>query len=449
MNAAPIVIEGLNHYYGEDELRQQILFDISAQINPGEIVLLTGPSGSGKTTLLTLVGALRTAQEGSLRVLGHELIGASERTLTEVRKRIGYIFQAHNLLGALTAAQNVQMALQIQPALTPAQYRQITAEVLEAVGLKDKMQSYPSALSGGEKQRVAIARALAGRPDIILADEPTASLDKHTGREIVELLRRLAREQSVTVILVTHDNRILDIADRILSLEDGRLSSLMNRVTTDTHHMLQLLLQDIQKGHFMEHVADMPPGKFMHLLEKVTQETQELLDIVSVIQGETFVGMIRQVIDAAAKKVADIMQAERAVLYFVDPDTSLLWSWGSDAEQQSYERCLPEESGILNRVLTSGDSIRLTNMAEDQRYLPEADGEAVDTLLAVPVKDSHGNPFAVVALLNKQEGGFTEQDEQQLERFTGSAGLILESWWRMGCDCRTGKVGQQAECCRI
>ena len=181
MKASPIVIEGLNHYFGEGELRRQILFDITAEIRPGEIVLLTGPSGSGKTTLLTLIGALRTAQEGSLHVLGHELLSAGEQTLTEVRKRIGYIFQAHNLLEALTAQQNVQMALQIQPDLASKQYPQIAAETLGAVGLKDKIHSYPSALSGGERQRVAIARALAGAPDIILADEPTASLDKRTG----------------------------------------------------------------------------------------------------------------------------------------------------------------------------------------------------------------------------------------------------------------------------
>ncbi len=449
MNAAPIIIEGLNHYYGEGELRRQILFDIDAQIRAGEIVLLTGPSGSGKTTLLTLIGALRTAQQGSLRILGHELMGAGERTLTEVRKRIGYIFQAHNLLGALTATQNVQMALQIQPALAPGQYRQIAAETLAAVGLKDKMHSHPSALSGGERQRVAIARALAGRPDIILADEPTASLDKRTGREIVELLRQLAREQSVTVILVTHDNRILDIADRILTLEDGRLSSLMNRVSTDTHHMLQLLLQDIQKGHFVEHVADMPPGQFIHLLERVTRETQALLSIVNVIQGQTFVGMIRQVVDAAAQKVVDIMKAERAVLFFVDPDNDELWAWNVDADQQSHEHRLPREGGILNQVVKTGSSIRLDRVAEDPRYLSAVDGEAIATLLATPVRDSSGNVFAVVVLLNKKDGCFNEQDEQQLDRFTKSAGLILESWWRMGCDCRSAGVGKQAECCRL
>jgi len=447
VNSAPIIIEGLNHYFGEGELRRQILFDITTEIRPGEIVLLTGPSGSGKTTLLTLIGALRTAQEGSLRVLDRELLSAKEQTLTEVRKRIGYIFQAHNLLAALTAQQNVQMALQIQPDLASKQYPQIAAEALGAVGLKDKVHSYPSALSGGERQRVAIARALAGAPDIILADEPTASLDKRTGREIVELLRQLAREQSVTVILVTHDNRILDVADRILTLEDGRLSSLMNRVSTDTHRMLQLLVKDIQKGHFVEHVADMQPAEFMRLLEQVTRETQEMLAIVNVIQGQTFAGMIRQVVDASANKLADIINAEKAVLYFVDSDASGLWAWAVDDQQQSYERHYSTDAGILNHVVKGGSTIRLEGVAENPRYYSAIDGEAVNTLLAVPVRDLSGSVFAVVALLNKKEGVFSKEDEQWMERFTKSAGLILESWWRMGCDCRTGMVGRQPECC--
>ena len=205
MSSAHIVIDSLNHHFGEGELRRQILFDINTEIHPGEIILLTGPSGSGKTTLLTLVGALRTTQSGSLRVLGRELMGADENTLTDVRKRIGYIFQSHNLLEALTAQQNVQMTLQLQPRLTQAQHIQLTEETLTSVGLDDKLNSHPSELSGGQRQRVAIARALVGQPDMILADEPTASLDRRTGREIVELLQQLARQKAVTVVLVTHD----------------------------------------------------------------------------------------------------------------------------------------------------------------------------------------------------------------------------------------------------
>lgn len=168
-----ITIENLNHSFGKGSLEKQILFDISEAVWPGEIVILTGPSGSGKTTLLTLIGALRAAQEGSLVVLGRELRDASEADLTEVRRGIGYIFQAHNLLEALTATQNVQVSL-LEDDVDAAVGRKRAIDMLEAVGLGDRADHYPSQLSGGQKQRVAIARALASAPKLILADEPTA-----------------------------------------------------------------------------------------------------------------------------------------------------------------------------------------------------------------------------------------------------------------------------------
>jgi putative ABC transport system ATP-binding protein len=215
-----IAIAHLNHYYGQGLLRKQVLFDINLQIDPGEIVIMTGPSGSGKTTLLTLMGSLRSPQEGSLKILGQELLHASPDQMTLARRNIGYIFQAHNLLNFLTAYQNVEMALELQAVTAEDADRRIQ-KVLTAVGLDHKMQDYPSNLSGGQKQRVAIARALVSQPQIILADEPTAALDKKSGRDVVEIMERLAKDQGCTILLVTHDNRILDLADRIIYMEDG------------------------------------------------------------------------------------------------------------------------------------------------------------------------------------------------------------------------------------
>ncbi|HIK35039.1 MULTISPECIES: DevA family ABC transporter ATP-binding protein [unclassified Thermosynechococcus] len=219
-----IQIQGLNHYFGQGQLRKQILFDLCARIEAGEIVIMTGPSGSGKTTLLTLIGALRSAQEGSLRVLGQELRNATKEQQIQIRRQTGYIFQGHNLLHALTARQNVQMALDLQPHLSRQEVRERVEAMLCAVGLGERLDYYPHELSGGQKQRVAIARALVGHPKIVLADEPTAALDKKSGRDVVEIMRTLAREQGCTILIVTHDNRILDVADRIIHMEDGRLS---------------------------------------------------------------------------------------------------------------------------------------------------------------------------------------------------------------------------------
>jgi len=224
MNNHPVInIKNLDHYFGKGELRKQVLFKIDLEIERGEIVLMTGPSGSGKTTLLTLVSGLRSPQTGSCQILGKELCGASSAELVQARRNNGYIFQAHNLHGSLTASQNVQMGLEVQGKYSKSQMHELATKILKEVGLADRVDYYPDSLSGGQKQRVAIARALVAHPAIILADEPTAALDSKSGRDVVNLMQKLAREQGSTILLVTHDNRILDIADRIIHLEDGKL----------------------------------------------------------------------------------------------------------------------------------------------------------------------------------------------------------------------------------
>jgi putative ABC transport system ATP-binding protein len=235
-----ISISHLNHFYGEGSLRKQVLFDVELEIRTGEIVIMTGPSGSGKTTLLSLIGCLRSAQTGSLKIFDQELCGASQLNLVEARRRMGYIFQAHNLLEFLTAQQNVMMPLELQD--IPFAEAQIRAdEILEQVGLGNRLNDYPENLSGGQKQRVAIARALVNRPRLVLADEPTAALDKKSGRDVVELMQQLAREQGCTILLVTHDNRILDIADRIVHMEDGYLTGNTEQLGPDLTRLSSLV----------------------------------------------------------------------------------------------------------------------------------------------------------------------------------------------------------------
>jgi putative ABC transport system ATP-binding protein len=218
-----VSIAGLSHWFGTGDARKQALYDIDVAIARGSLTALVGASGSGKTTLLTLVGCLRAVQQGSLVLLGHELAGASGEALVAHRRRLGFIFQAHNLHASLTARQNVRMGLELH-GLAAAMRDEAVDHVLDLVGLADRRDYLPDNLSGGQKQRVAVARALVGNPEIVLADEPTAALDRTSALNVVGLLKRLGAMRGTTTLLVTHDPRIVDLADRVLTLEDGHLA---------------------------------------------------------------------------------------------------------------------------------------------------------------------------------------------------------------------------------
>ena len=219
-----VQVRGLSHSFGVDPNRKQVLYDNDLELLPGEIAIMTGPSGSGKTTLLTLIGALRSVQTGSVRVLGRELASLTAPELVEVRRGIGFIFQAHNLFDSLSALENVRMAVELS-VRDRSECDQRSSEMLSRLGLETRIHYKPQALSGGQKQRIAVARALVNRPRLVLADEPTAALDKESGREVVNILKEIAQELSGTVLIVTHDPRIIDVADRIINLVDGRLIS--------------------------------------------------------------------------------------------------------------------------------------------------------------------------------------------------------------------------------
>ncbi len=219
-----VQVTGVNHHYGKGEARKQALFDNNLVVHRGEIVIMTGPSGSGKTTLLTLIGTLRGVQEGSIKLGDTELAKLSPMEQVRMRRNIGFIFQAHNLLDALNARQNVRMAIELTD-VPRAEYDRKADAMLDAVGLSHRVTYKPRNLSIGQRQRVAIARALVNQPQIILADEPTAALDKDSGANVVRLLRQLADERGTAVMIVTHDNRILNVADRIVNMIDGHVVS--------------------------------------------------------------------------------------------------------------------------------------------------------------------------------------------------------------------------------
>lgn len=219
----PIAVTGLSHWFGAGEARIQALFDINLKVKRGSLTVLMGPSGSGKTTVLTLMGCLRDVQSGSVNLLGHELNGAGRALNESLRRRLGFIFQAHNLHGSLTALQNVLMGVQVHGVSQRRAQQEAARHALTLVGLADRMDYLPANLSGGQKQRVAVARALVGNPDVIFADEPTAALDSESGMTVVKMLKKLGQTRGTTTVMVTHDNRILEMADRIVTLEDGRI----------------------------------------------------------------------------------------------------------------------------------------------------------------------------------------------------------------------------------
>ena len=230
-NAAAISVHDLTKPYGQGDIAVYAVRDVSLDVAPGEVVLIMGPSGSGKTTLLLMLGAMLRPTSGTIMLAGVNLATAPERQLPALRSRhLGFIFQDFNLLGALSAIENVEMACNLA-GISGNDARTRATELLGSVGLDDRLSFRPDQLSGGEKQRVAIARALANRPSVILADEPTANLDSRRGREIARLLRRLAQERMCSIVMVSHDERLREIADRTLWLEDGTFRQLDTMVT--------------------------------------------------------------------------------------------------------------------------------------------------------------------------------------------------------------------------
>lgn len=223
-------VENVTRRFGSGATEVVAVNGISLNVTPGEVVLIMGPSGSGKTTLLSMLGGLLKPSEGRIQIGADDLTRLGERSLPAVRlRRIGFIFQDFNLLSALSALDNVALVGQLA-GLSRNEAQGHAKELLEDLGLDHRLSFLPEKLSGGEKQRVAIARAIVNAPDIILADEPTANLDSHHGHETMRLLRRIAKEEERSVIIVSHDQRIRDIADRVLWLEDGQFKNMREMV---------------------------------------------------------------------------------------------------------------------------------------------------------------------------------------------------------------------------
>jgi len=221
---AAISVRDVTKVYVEGANKIQVLHGVDFEVEQGEVVLLMGPSGSGKTTLLSIMGCILRATSGSVQIAGKEVAKLSERELPKIRlQHIGFVFQGFSLFPTLTVGENIELALDLKQ-IRGERAKREARTLLEQVGLAAKYDSLPADLSGGQKQRVAIARALAGSPGVILADEPTAALDSHSGRNVMEMMRDLSRKHGRGVVVVTHDSRVLEFGDRIVHMEDGRIA---------------------------------------------------------------------------------------------------------------------------------------------------------------------------------------------------------------------------------
>jgi putative ABC transport system ATP-binding protein len=433
MPSNPLIsFRNVSHSFGEGPLRKEVLHELTADFFPGEIVILTGPSGSGKTTALTLAGGLRSVQTGSVRIFAEELQNASSETLVRVRRRIGFIFQAHNLLASLTAAQNVQMALALHGSFPPMAARERTVSILTAVGLAEHIDKYPAQLSIGQKQRVAIARALVGRPEIILADEPTASLDKKSGREVVQLLHDLARKQGCAILLVTHDNRILDIADRMMTLEDGRLSSFTKGLAANAGQMLNSLALLNRRGDLIRHMEHLSDEQFLSLMQKSTRELEQLLRVIDLAQRQVSESMLEQVLEAATLKIGQLLQAERGTIFLVDEENGLLASKVAQHDgSQPLEIVIPMTQGIAGHVARTAETLNIPDAYQHPLFSDKTDkatGYRTRSILCLPIYNRGGKVFAVAQLLNRKDGQpFDARDEQRFREFVPSIAVILES----------------------
>ena len=424
----PIIrLKAVNHYWNK---RTQALFDITVDIFPGEIMIIRGPSGCGKTTLVTLAGALRSVQVGSARVLGEDLNGAPREALVRIRHKIGFIFQSHNLLPSLTSLQNVRMALDLDSKMAEAEKLSRSREMLEKVGLGERLNHYPEQLSGGQRQRVAIARALVHGPKIVLADEPTASLDSKAGRAVADTLKDLSKSQGCAVLMVTHDDRILSIADRIMTMKDGRIVNIEAAFAEAAGDILSAYSDYLNKGELSRFLGGLSDEDFGKQLRRISSEFVQLKSVLELgSQGrvDQFSG---QLLAALTEKLVRMFSADRGSIFWVDSERQMLRSIllvNSGTERIE----IPLSSGVAGRAAATGEALNVADAYSCPYFNPAPDRETgyrTRSILCVPVPGEDKRVCAVAMLLNKKgREAFSETDERSLKEFAEQMAPILQA----------------------
>jgi len=308
--------------------------------------------------------------------------------------------------------------------------------MLEAVGLGAHIHKRAEQMSGGQRQRVAIARALVGEPSMLLADEPTASLDKASGREVVDRMQSLAKERGTTILLVTHDNRILDVADRILHLEDGKLTTFTDAVIANTQQMMHLLAQATDRQHLEKLVDDMDEATFRGTLQDLTAQSQRFLEATALASDEAYQSMLEQSLRVFTRRVGELLQAERASLFLVDhARQQMVLRVAQDMPEGDYVR-IPLNTGIAGAAASSGQVVRVDDAYADPRFNRAVDletGFRTRSVLCLPLQDRQGQVFAVTQLLNRRDGRpFDDDDTRRYKDFAASLSVLLESLVQLG-----------------
>jgi len=348
-----------------------------------------------------------------------------------IRKKIGVIFQHHNLLAALTARQNVALSLGLESKLSRAERNRRAAKMLEAVGMGERVDYYPEQLSGGQKQRVAVARALIRNPQVVLADEPTASLDRKSGREVIELLRTLARDRGCSVLLVSHDNRILDIADRIVTLDDGRLVSFAGSMAAVAGTLLQSFARLEETGNLQDYVKSLSTKQFLEMLDHVTTEFRQYARLFQVGSRDLVRSVFDKVLDATVLKMRDVVHADRGTLFLVDRGAGRLRS--RIASDLGGDKTIEVEiqNSVAGRVALTGQTLNVDDAYKLEFFNRDVDlatGYVTRSMLCLPVFDSAGQVTAVAQLINRKgAGSFTRGDEEEFNAMAEPLGVILEN----------------------